>query len=289
MNKLFKKTLKGFLIATFVATMLSTIQNASATSYASEDLNTQTVVYSKYNIPYLALTADEVHRATEENLAALALDRANKICENRGYHSALDFDFATEAKERHLALFDDEVVTARRQLHFFRIGTDVAFVTFLGLNSIGFKGVSFFTSILPSSFGRAISIFDSTLIPAALIGTWISYHMSAKRMDNIKLEGKYKRYYAYFTSIDCLEAKGNVSAEQINETKLRYTCNVLQDNDSACNEASVREVSCLVNLSSKDDSPQICKDLAVNIQDDKEFQCTVADIGGYKLPEVCSI
>ena len=288
MNKLFKKTLKGLLLATFVATMLSTIQNASATSYASEDLNTQTVVYSKYNTPYLALTAEEVHRATEENLAALVLDRANKICQNRGYHSALDFDFAAGTNKIQLAYFDDKTVEVKRQLRPLVIGFDIGSTIVLGLlGGVSTKSVMHSTSNA-STFSFKVSV-NVVLTMSGVAASWTALHVIAKRMEGIKLEGKYKRRYAYFTSIDCLEAKGNASAEQIHETKLRYTCNVLQDNDSACNEASVREVSCLVNLSSKNDGLQICKDLVTNIQDDKEFQCTVADIGGYKLPEVCSI
>ena len=277
MNKLFKKTLKGFLLATFVATMLSTIQNASA----HEDAHIQTLLYSTYDIPYLALTTDEVRIIVAEDLADLVSDRANKICQNRGYHSAIDFDLESGAGNRAF-YFDNKIVEVAGKWK------PVAMTISLGI-ILPILGTSLYKSIANQPISNAL-MFVTMVAGGTQMGyLGTSTFLTAKRMEGIKLEGSYGTKYLYFNSIDCLSTGEGVSNERIAETKLRYTCNVLQDNDSACNEASVREVSCLVNLSSKDDSPQICKDLAVNIQDDKEFQCTVADIGGYKLPEVCNL
>ena len=275
MNKLFKKTLKGFLIATFVATAFSTIQNA----FAHEGAYTQTVLYSKYDVPYLALTAEEVRRIAGEDLVDLVSDRANRICQNRDYHSALDFDLETGVDKTSF-YFDDEVVEVEGKWK------PVALAIELGAVWPIF-GVGFYKFMTNQAISSALStaISGAIIYKVTYFGTTV---IAAKRMQGTGLEGQVVRKYLYFTSIDCLEAKG-VSDEKIAETKLRYTCNVLQDNNLACNKASVREVSCLVNLSSKDDSLQICRDLNTNIQDDKEFQCAVADIAGYKLSEVCSL
>ena len=301
MNKLFKKTLKSLLLTASVVAMFSTIQNVSAQ-------NIQTVLNSKYGIPYLALTAEEAttrrnllnfilrkSKKREPILADLVLQRANKICQNEGYHSAVDFDFETGSEKTLLIRFDDDnieqTIEVNRTLNTEAIGSDILVSTVIMIPVIN--------QIIPSAkyitnrrFLRAFNNLRTNLILGAIAfpTDYALSYIFYQRIEDVKLEGYYKRYYLYFTHIDCLEAKGNASAEQINETKLRYSCNVLQDNNPACNEASVREVSCLVSLSSKDDSSQTCKDLAVNIQDDKEFQCAVADIADYELPaEVCSI
>ena len=253
----------------------------------AEDLQVQAVINSeKYNVPYLALTAEEV--AAEKNLASLlVLEKAGKICRSLGYRSAVDFDFETGHEKTSLAYFDDEniehSIEVERKLKPWKIGFDASYV--LLLTSFSFNSI-FYHSV---PIARSI-IFKGIFITAGLgISNGLS-HILAERMDGIKLEGTYRKYYVYFSSIDCLEAGEDVSNEQIAEYEIRYSCNVLQDNDSACNEASLREAGCLVSLSSKDDSKEICKDLATNIQDDRKFQCAVADIGDYDLSStVCNI
>ena len=290
---------KIFLIG-FIAlfTSFSFIETVSA-----EDLQVQTIVDSeKYNVPYLALTAEEV--AAEENLADLVLQRAGRICKSSGYHSAVNFDFETGHEKTDLVYFGDDniekVVEVQRKLKPWKVGFDTLFAVAFAYPAVKWGGfaIAYQAGWVRQGEGGAFALslilshaFLALLaIPVELgISAGLSFIL-AERMDDLRLEGTYRKYYVYFSSIDCLEAGEGVSNEQITEYETRYSCNVLQDNDSACNEASLREVSCLVNLSSKDDSLQTCKDLDANIQDDRKFQCAVADIGGYELPaEICSI
>ena len=221
---------------------------------------------ARYNMPYLALTTKEIK---ENNLSDIVLQRAGRICQNLGYHSAVDFHFKSGSEKTKLAYFDDKYREQQMEVESEMAAWNIAFNTTLFLPS---KKLEALKANLPEG-----DFLSSAAIISSKLG--ISYglsHVFSKRIEKIKLESIYKKHYMYFSNIDCLGAKQGISDKKVAEFEVRRSCNVSYKNDSICNKASLKETSCLVDLSSKNNSKQLCKNLVAKIQNDKELQCNIA-------------
>ena len=245
----------------------------SISSVLHEGLYIQKVNNStKHNVPYLALTAKEVK---QKNLSDIVLQRAGRICKNKGYRSAIDFNFETGKEKTKLAYFDDKNIEQLIEVKTKLKGGSIAFDSILFVFTGGL-------SLVVSGLSRGDYLSAAALISAELGISWGLSHVFAERIEGVKLEGMYKKYYLYFTGIDCLGAKQGISDEKITDFEVRYNCNILYDHESICNKASLREVGCLVDLSSKRNSKEICKDLVANVQDDRNLQCSIAALNNGK-------